>query len=471
MTLARRIGWNLFAGASGKLIFTALGLVTFAIVTRSLGPDEFGLYRTIFTYLSLVGVLAHFGTPALALREISQPGVNQVHILGNAIALRLALMVVVLTMGVLAVPLFDLDPRIRLGVLVGAVGWTAMEVGNVVIVVFQNRLKQHLASTAEVLGGAVTLGLVAAVAFAGLGLYWMVAAFAAGRVFIAALAWVLADRSVPLRLKIDRDSWLYLLRHGWPLGASVIVSIIIARGDVMVMAVFHPASDVGMYGVASKILEMIVTIPNLLAPLLMPHLVTAARDANRLQTYMDGGVRALIVIGLFIFVALLNFASDIVNLIAGGTYEQAGVVLKIMAPAVIILFVSILFRFVLITMSMQRLMLVADLVGLAVVIPAFGLLIPKWSYTGAAVAMILGHLATLMVVIAVMVRRLDMRVALGFLWKLVPIMACVQFSFIFTASVGLGWVISFCLGLIVYVLLALVTGVVPRSLVQPGSIR
>ena len=469
MTIARRIGWNLLAGASGKVIFTVLGLATFAVVTRSLGPEDFGLYRTIFTYISLVGVLAHFGTPALALREISRPEADQARVIGNAIALRLVLMLAVLLIGVVAVPVFGLDPRVQLGALVAVLGWTALEVGNVIIVVFQNRLKQHLASLAEVLGGVVTLALVLAIAYMGLGLYWMVAAFAAGRLFIAAMAWKLADRLVSLSLRFDRASWQYLLEHGWPLGLSVIVTVIIARGDIMAMALFHPAAAVGLYGVASKMLEMIVTIPNLLAPLMMPQFVGAGRDMKRLGAYMNAGLRALLVIGVFTLFALINFSTDVVKLVAGSDYEQAGIILKIMSPAVVVLFVSILVRFLLITLGKQRLMLMADLIGLAVVLPAYGFLVPAWSYVGAAIAMTLAHLATLIAALYFSVRQLEVHLELGFLTKLIPIGLFAQAVFFLLNRFDFQWMLNLTAGAVIYLLLAFMTGLVPRALLQRSS--
>ena len=75
MNLAHRIALNVFAGAAGKIAIAFFGLLILGMLTRSLGPADFGRYRTVLTYLALVGIFSNFGTHTLALREISKEAI------------------------------------------------------------------------------------------------------------------------------------------------------------------------------------------------------------------------------------------------------------------------------------------------------------------------------------------------------------------------------------------------------------
>jgi O-antigen/teichoic acid export membrane protein len=469
MTDLKRVAWNFLAGASGRVLFALLGLVTFGVLTRSLGTEEFGLYRTIFTYVCLAGVCAHMGTPAVALREISRSDVNQSVFIANAIAFRLVLMTVVMAIAYLLIPVFGFEERVRLGVLIAAAGWICLETVNVVNAVFQNRLQQHLASSADVIGAAFTCVLVLTFAFFKAGLAWMVSSFLVGRSLSLLLAWRWANRNVELGLSFDPKTWVYLLRHGWPVGASVAVTILIARGDLMTLAVVRTAEDVGIYGVSSKILEILVTLPNVLAPLLVPGFVHSLSDTARLELYVNAGLRAVVGIALFVSCVLFNFSPEVIGLVAGPGYEQAAIVLRIMSITVTVLFASTLLRFVLISMGRQQQMLHADLAGLAVVIPGYAILIPIWSIRGAAIAMLLAHGTILLTALIIVVRHLRMRLEYQYLIKLSAIILCLHLLFSVGQAIGLNWMLSITAGGAFFLVLCVVSGVVPVAALRRSS--
>lgn len=468
-SVTRRVAWNLLAGVSGKVLLTLLGLVTFAVLTRSLGAAEFGQYRTVFTYLALAGVLANFGTPALALREMSRADQNPSLIIGNALALRLLLTVLVLLPAVVLVPVFGFDAAIERGVVIGVLGWTAFQLSNVINAVFQYRLKQHLASVAEVSGAALACILTVLFALLNADLYWMLVAFALGQLLTTALAWHLADREVPLSLRADRDTWAYLLRDGWPVGASVLVSTLIARGDLMMLAIFQPAAEVGIYGVASKILEIVLTVPQMLAPLLMPQLMESVSDMDLLQAKVRNALTGVLVLGFPASCLLAWFAKDIISLVAGQEYAQAASVLRIMSATLLVLFVSTLLRFVLLAAGKQRAMLRADLLGLLAAMVGYGLLIPRWSGDGAAVAALGAHSVTLVAALVVVIKGLAMPLSSRLLWQLLPSAVVMIIVLALCDAQGLPWLLAMAASAGAYLATLVASGGLPEEL-RPRSL-
>ena len=74
MSLLRSLATNMAAIVSGKAMTAVAGLATMVVLTRHLGPTEFGYYRTVLTYCAFAAVLADCGLYMINLREISRPG-------------------------------------------------------------------------------------------------------------------------------------------------------------------------------------------------------------------------------------------------------------------------------------------------------------------------------------------------------------------------------------------------------------
>src|ERR1700722_13027799 len=89
MTLLRSLATNMAAIASGKALTAVAGLLTIMVLTRHLGPTQFGYYRTVLTYCAFAAVLADCGLYMINLREMSRARADPGRVAGNALALRI----------------------------------------------------------------------------------------------------------------------------------------------------------------------------------------------------------------------------------------------------------------------------------------------------------------------------------------------------------------------------------------------
>ena len=94
------------------------GLATIMVLTRHLGPTEFGYYRTVLTYCAFAAVLADCGLYMINLREMSKPGADPARVAGNTLALRFVSTGGVLTAAAAFVWVTPYDLSVKLGVLV-----------------------------------------------------------------------------------------------------------------------------------------------------------------------------------------------------------------------------------------------------------------------------------------------------------------------------------------------------------------
>ena len=461
MKLAHQIAWNVFAGAAGKIAIALLGLLILGMLTRSLGPADFGHYRTILTYLVLTSMFSSFGTNTLALREISRGDAKQEKLIGNAITFRLTVTSLTLLISAALAPLFEFEPIVLKGILIGLFGWLAYLTNEVITAVFHNKLKQHLASIADVIGTAFTCILVFLFISLDMGLLAMLGALACGQILTVCIAGIFANRLIPLRLQIDWKNWSYLIRAGWPIGASVILELIILRGDTMLLAILKPAADVGFYGVGIKIFEILISVPPLFAALMMPLFVQSVALPEKFRHYTNYSLKMMMLVGVFVCCVLFQFSNEIILLIAGNQFEQSGLVIRILAPAILIVYINILFRFALTAAGKQTAMFKADLFGLFIAIPAYLILIPMWSYEGAAWAKVSAYAAILLVSSITMIREAKINIMPFTILKLSLTGLLTIYTFTELDYLEIHWILNIFLGGVLYLVVSLLTGILP----------
>ena len=451
---AKKVTFNTLTGGVGKIAVTLLGLMIFAILARHLEPADFGKYRTILTYLALTGALANFGTNVLALRDISREDADASSIIGNALALRAALSLSVLLLGVVISPFLGFDGTVTQGLLVGAIGWTALMVNDVLLAVFQSRFKQHLATMAEVAGIALNCGLVAAFAGLGGGTVAMIGAMSFGRICILLIAWRNAGRLVKLRARCDWPILRDFLVAGWPIGCSLVLAVMVMRGDTMILALLQPPEDVGQYGVAAKMFEVAVALVTVFAGLVMPLLSRQAGIRADFEGTLSESLRAAAFAGGLIAAILIAFAEPIVMLFVGRQYGPAVPTVRILALGIVIVYPLTVIRFALTALGLQAQMLRADAVGFAVAIPAYLILISKLSHQGAAIGSVLAYTATLLAAFHLLRAKAGVAIAGFVVWQ--PLLASGASLAMLLALGALGWPWLLCLALVGPVYFALV---------------
>src|SRR6202046_3225576 len=127
MSLLRSLATNMAAVASGKAIVAVAGLATIMVLTRHLGPTEFGYYRTVLTYCAFAAVLADCGLYMINLREMSRPGADPGRVAGNALALRFVGTASMLILAAAVAWGTPYDLTVKWGVMIGAVIYTCLQ--------------------------------------------------------------------------------------------------------------------------------------------------------------------------------------------------------------------------------------------------------------------------------------------------------------------------------------------------------
>jgi O-antigen/teichoic acid export membrane protein len=383
---------NVAAVVSGKAVAAVAGLATIMVLTRHLGPQDFGYYRTVLTYAAFASVLADGGMYMVTLREMSRPDVDAARVAGTAIPLRLASSIGVLSLACALVWAFPYDRIVKWGVLIGAAVYTCTQAGELLVAIFQSVLKQGRNAIAEGTGALVTLACVWALSVAHGGTLAMLGATLCGSLLAVTISWRLAWRLVAFRLRWDVARWRQLLLLGLPIAGSQILTMAILRGDSLILSLFQPAAAVGLYGVSTKIFELATSLAFMFGGLMMPALTTAfAHDRAAFPRVLTHTVDTAAIYGVGAVVALVPFAPQVLSLIAGADFAGGAPALIVISFAIGLSALSHVLRFALVAYERPRLIFEADAAACVLGFVAYFALIPTFSLLGAAAGTVIAE--------------------------------------------------------------------------------
>jgi len=452
----------------GKMAAVVIGLATIALLTRYLGPDGFGHYRTVLTVLAIAAICSDLGLQMVVLREVANPDQDAGHVLGAGLALRLILTsLVVIAAGGSA--LFMPYPEIVvLGIFIAAPYYIMLQCSFLLSAFFLKHLRQDQLMAGEILGSVVMLVGIGLAIGLDRGLLGTLAAMVAGGAAQLALLWFWARRLEPVALRVDPKTWRFLLLTGLPIAGSDLALMIILRGDILLLSILDTATAVGLYGVPSKIFEILGSLATLFAGMMMPLFVAAlaAKSAERLAQTLKNALDVMLVFAGGVVACCIAFSTEIVVLVAGDAFAPAGPVLLLIAVATLGHFLAQIYRHLLIAMNRPRLAMRVDVVGMAVAIALYVVLIRAYSHVGAGIATALVECG-LALGLAVMLRREGIEGVLPRAWaKVLIVTLVVGFGMRWASEAGLHWLLAMPLGGIAYLGLLVLSAAIPLADLQ-----
>lgn len=370
----------------GKVIGIALGLLTVAILLRYLKESGFGEFTTAITYLSIFAVVVDFGLTLTTVQMISEPGADEPKILGNIFALRLISGLVVFVIAPIIALLFPYPGSVKLAILVGSLGYFFSSTSQMLVGVFQKRLMMWRVVVAELVSRTVLLlGSILVMATGG-SLIEVIIALVLGNFAQTALTIILARPLVAIRSQIDLEVWKEIIRRSWPIGVSILFNVIYLRGDILFLSLYRSQEEVGLYGAAYKIIDVITALPVLFMGLILPLLVASWKSGARekFARLMQQAFDFFALVGVPIAVGSFALAEPLMTLVGGQAFAASGAILQILAPTLFIVFIGALFGHAVVAVHKQKPMVIGYAVSALVAIAAYLILIPLYGTLGAA---------------------------------------------------------------------------------------
>lgn len=390
MSLASKIARNTLWQVVGKVIATLLGLATFALMARYLGREGFGYYTTVVSYLQFFGVLIDFGLQMATAQLLSRPGANQSKIFGNLIAVRLISAFLFLGTGTLLVFFLPYPAVVKAGVAIASASFFFISLQSVLIGLYQKQMAMAEVAIAEVWGRLALLAGISISVFYDLGFYPIIAAVSVGSFVNFAYLLFKSKKQLPYRPRLDKPVLKEIWDTSWPLAITISLTLVYFRADTIILSFVRPAEDVGIYGAAYKVLEILIQFPYLFLGLVLP-LMTQFYPASRalFNKILQKSFDFMAIIAVPMVFATWLLAEKIITFIASGDFAIAGGPLRILIVAAAMIYFGALFGYAIVAAGLQKKMIGFYIFDAVFSLVAYLIFIPLYSYwAGAALTLI-----------------------------------------------------------------------------------
>lgn len=390
----QKIYSNLFWSLNGKIVNLLGSLFVGILVTRYLGPEQFGLMNYVISYVMLFQILASFGLDSIEIREEARSKQEYNKYIGTAFGLKLSLGVVVLILCVATSLLLEADRFTTSMVALYAISMIANSfnvIRNYFMAIVDNEYVVKSEIARVIVGALIKVALV----ISGAGLVWFIAATTFDTVLVAG-GYVVSYKKKAGRLtawSFDRKTAAFLLRESFPLMFTSAAVIIYQRIDQVMIGQMLDNNAVGMFSVAVRIVDIIIYIPFILSDTLTPVLVSAREKSDdeyrqKAQRFINISFWSTFLVALV--VSLLS--KWILLLLFGRQYVGAGIVLAVLAFKSVTVALSSSAGKMLIIEGIQKWAILRDITGCIVCVSLNYFLLPRYGIIAAAFIAIMSNL-------------------------------------------------------------------------------
>lgn len=385
MSYTRKIAHNTIIQIIGKTVSTIIGVIVIGMLTRYLGEGGFGQYTTVMAFLQFFGVLVDMGLYVVLVKKISEINADEEKISSTIFTLRLVSAVVFLGLAPVIVLWLPYPAVVKWGVLITTVSYFAITLNQLLTGIFQKHLRIERVTIAEVAGRVILLiGTFFAIR-AHLSLLWVMAVVSVGSAVNFFMLFRFSRQFVRLRWLWDAVVIRQVIRDAWPIALSIAFNLVYFKADTIILSLFKSQADVGVYGAAYKVLEVLTTFPAMFAGLVLPLLAGAwaAMDRERFSRVLGKAFDAMSMVALPLIVGTYFLAQPVMNLVAP-EFRDSGSLLRILIVATGIIFLGNIFGSAVVAVNRQRTMMWLYLVVAIVSLAGYLIFIPRFSYFGAA---------------------------------------------------------------------------------------
>lgn len=378
MTLARKVAHNTALQLAGKVISTILGLATVAIMTRSLGAEQFGWYITATGFLQFIGIFSDFGFTVTTSNLLAEPRYSARDVMDTAFTWRLITALIFNGVVPATIIFFPYPPEVKLAVALTTGSFLATALSSIFIAYYRTKLRLWYPTVADLISRIVLLVGVYMVAVGHAGFLPMMAIIT----LAALVSFVyLLYKSGGIHLHLKATVTRALFYKMWPTALAIIFNSFYLQGDRVILPLYVSQTDVGFYGAAYRVLDVVVQSAAMIMGLIMP-LITFAWSRGLITDFRHRLQLGFDIIAFFLLPTLAGatvLAEPLMRFVAGPQFAAAGWIMGYLSVAIIGICFGMVFGHVMLAINRQKQSLwvflsdaVLSVIGYFIFIPRFG---------------------------------------------------------------------------------------------------
>jgi O-antigen/teichoic acid export membrane protein len=388
----RRLVRNVSHLGIGQVATTALGFLLAVVIGRVLEPTQLGILYTVFAISSFVSVIVDWGQSLYLVREMARGRVDEPELIGSALLIRLATIVLSSTIAVAVALSLGYNGQIVALTMLAMVAAVPTTLFVPFDCSFRGRDRMDIDAFANIVGKAMTLVATAIALRFGGGLTDVILMQGVGGVSTLLVGAIAAWRlHIAVKAPVIKALW-ELIRRGAPIAVFSIVVALQPFVEILMLSLLSGPAVVGWYGASRTIFGIVASPAMLVLTATFPELSRASLSLPDLRRMIDGTGRVLFIAAAFVSSALYLFADDMVTIIYGhGRFVQTASILRVSAIFIPLLFFGVVLASALTAVGRNKAIAGINIVRIAFCVVLGWLLIGYWQqrFGNGAIALVI----------------------------------------------------------------------------------
>lgn len=370
-------------------------------IARHFGVASYGDYAKVTAFVTLFYLLSDFGFNAVFLQQ--EQNAERFRDLFYLRLLLSVLLIGIVNLMALLLPYnsvtgIGFSPFVKLGIAIFSLTIVTESILYSTFAIFQRKFIYARFMWATVLGAIATLAFVALFSLMGLPFYWVFIGFLLGAVLESGTSLFFTDeRLFPVIVHL---SFLQkLAKETLPVALMLVFNLIYFRIDMLLLSLFRPSLDVGLYDISYRVFDFLIALPLFLSNVLYPMLLDSEKN-NRIEI-SKVKVYVLSFLGLGILTAIpFWFVSPLLFWLIKPQLLPAIVPLRILIVSLPIFFATNILQWLLLAKKQQT-YLAYVYFFLTLVNVVFNMLfIPSFGYVASAIITGVGEAIVLLLLLS-----------------------------------------------------------------------
>lgn len=395
-----RIGTNTLIQAVGKALSLIFSFILTGVLTRHLGVLGYGEYTTIFFYLGFFAIFSEFGIDQILVKELSKTKEDSQRT-GQFISKTLSLRIMLTTISVFLAIVFSLflpySSIVKKGIIIGSISNFFFYSATALMSYFQVKLNFFYPVLADTLGKLTTLVTsLALILIFRKNLLLLIVAYVTGSfVVFATIFSVFEKQRIKLVFRFDPNKWHYIFSAAFPLFLISFLNQVVYRIDVVLLSFFSGTEAVGIYGLATRVLEIGILPATFLTASVFPVLAEQIKEINIFKRTFLNSLKIFLLGGLSVTIFILIAGNFLVKILGGSEFTSSILILKILTLSILPIWLTNLSSVTLITLGEQKKLSYTYFFVAVLNILLNLLLIPRFGITGAAYCFVVAQFTTI----------------------------------------------------------------------------
>lgn len=312
----------------GTFLSQIIGFVGLLFIARLLGPNDYGIYATVFAFVSFFHLFVLNGLSKIVVREGSKQLDSFSHVLDKTIGLRLVLVGAALLFCIFASFFTNYSAQIKVLIILFSAEIIYFGLDSFLGAIYQTKQKMEYLSYFSVLTRFLVTSLSIAFLYMGAGVAVILVVNLVSKLIVLCVNYSVSKKFVKFHWSLRWRLEPVILKAVIVFSLMGFINTFAVRIDVLMISFLSNSTDVGLYSVAHELGREGLILRNIIAvaffPIAVKYFVKQKVKTKKIMAYSLGFFILAFIGSMVVFF----FAEKIILLLFKEKYMASGMILK-----------------------------------------------------------------------------------------------------------------------------------------------